>query len=323
MPTYILIFCLLFSLSLQADEGAAPAIPQADTSTALELQNVEPSESATQSKDGAQQVDKNEASAAADKNAAANSAVHELHQAVHEHDIKTLKKLLQQDDVDAGTYRDQHGCSLLMCALEGPHQFQSFDEPVLGDILKILLEHNVPVNHSSPLGMGMSPLMVAVQANYMHGVKLLLDQGADPNTSDKLKRTVLIWSIHSGDNEITHMLLDNYDVDVNAFSIYGESALMEAAAGGYLDVAKKLVAKRADVNAQGYRGLTALMLAAVAGHLDVVQFLVHKGARLDITDEHDHNALEHAMAHDQHAVVKWLKQKMQASRLALWGEHKG
>ena len=69
--------------------------------------------------------------------------------------------------------------------------------------------------------------------------------------------------------------------DVNALNQHGQTAIMNAAHHGQIDLVQLLIARGADLNRSAKYGLTALMLAVIGGHAAVVELLVRAGA--DIT----------------------------------------
>ena len=69
------------------------------------------------------------------------------------------------------------------------------------------------------------------------------------------------------------------DIDVNAKSRIGSTALMYAVRNNHLDVAKLLVARGADVNAQSSKGSSALSIAEKFGHQETSAFLRQSGAK--------------------------------------------
>jgi ankyrin repeat protein len=72
------------------------------------------------------------------------------------------------------------------------------------------------------------------------------------------------------------LLLAN-KADVNANENDLSTALHEAAAGGFRDVAELLLSKKADANAKDWLGKTPLMRAEAAGRKDVVELLRQHG----------------------------------------------
>src|SRR4029078_1338352 len=76
---------------------------------------------------------------------------------------------------------------------------------------------------------------------------------------------------------ITKLLLDR-GVSVNARSLYGHTALQDAASGGWEELCSLLLERGAKADVEDISGHTALGLAARWGHTDVVRRLLDAGA---------------------------------------------
>ena len=126
---------------------------------------------------------------------------------------------------------------------------------------------------------GSTPLMYAVLYGDADAVRLLLDNGADPNLRNEAGASALMWAV---DNlEKTRVLLQR-GADVNARSEDGRTALSIAASRfGSLAVVRLLLDSGADpsVKSPSYKGpLTPLSEAADVGDEAVVRLLIERGA---------------------------------------------
>lgn len=86
----------------------------------------------------------------------------------------------------------------------------------------------------------------------------------------------------------------------------GNTALMRAALGGYLDVVDLLLNQGADANMQSAQGGTALMQACYRGHADVVRRLLDAKASTRLQDAYDGTALMRAADGGHKDVVEIL-----------------
>ena len=124
--------------------------------------------------------------------------------------------------------------------------------------LASLLAAGEDVNAAEPRG-GMTPLMHAAVSGSPEAMKMLLDKGASPNTSNTAGVTALMMSVTD------------------------------------IDKVNLLLAKGADVNAVTKRGRSALLLAAMSdGSAPIVRLLIAKGANPNVVDAFKVNALNAA-----------------------------
>ena len=71
-------------------------------------------------------------------------------------------------------------------------------------------------------------------------------------------------------------------VDINSLDQYGQTALMNAACTGSVDVVRLLIERGAELNHSAKYHLTALMLAVINQNLEIVKLLVEGGANISI-----------------------------------------
>ncbi len=120
---------------------------------------------------------------------------------------------------------------------------------------------------------GVTPLTLACQRGSEGMVALLLERGADPNTTLR----------------------------------GGETVLMTAARTGRVGPVRALIARGAKVNARERRGQTALMWAAAEGNTEVVQCLIESGSELNATlPDSGFNAMFFAVRAGRAEVVRAL-----------------
>jgi ankyrin repeat protein len=139
---------------------------------------------------------------------------------------------------------------------------------------------------------GSTLLMHAAALGSPEAVKLLLDNGADPNAKNDLEATALI--LGAGNAEKARMLVEK-GADVNAHSKLGRTPLMIAAScDGCSATVKLLLDKGADPKAADKQGNTALNEAAWADNSASVKLLLAKGAGADTPDGEGYTPLASA-----------------------------
>ena len=126
---------------------------------------------------------------------------------------------------------------------------------------------------------GTTPLMQAVLYGDADSVRLLLEQGADPNIRNEAGATALMWAVD--DFQKTRLLVE-HGADVNARSDDGRTPILIAAAlFGNTGVVKLLLDRGADLSAKspdprGYA--TVLSEAARTGDASLMRLLIERGA---------------------------------------------
>ena len=178
----------------------------------------------------------------------------------HAEVVRTL--IEKKANVDA---RTKGGTTPLMLATWEPKRLEA---------AKLLLAAGA--NPSAKAKDGRTPLLIASgNGNNYQTVKLLLDAGADVTATTKENGDVLSVAAASGDTETTKILLTKPFVQRSK-----DIALMRAADGGRLEVAKLLLQNGADPNARLSDGRTAIQLAAARGHETLISLLAQAGAKV-------------------------------------------
>jgi ankyrin repeat protein len=108
-------------------------------------------------------------------------------------------------------------------------------------------------------------------------VDLLLDAGADPNTSLRGGETALMTAARTGRMGPVEALFA-HGADVNAKEASQQTALMWAAAEGHADVVRYLIKAGADFRSPLDSGFTPLLFAVREGRAEVAKALLAAGA---------------------------------------------
>ncbi len=157
-------------------------------------------------------------------------------------------------------------------------------------------------------GFGAAKLLEAARFGRLEAVRLLLDAGVDPNSSDGiLGGAALIEASKAGHTEIVKLLEDR-GANVDGADHQGVTGLMEAARAGHVSVARFLLDSGADVNAQeNIFGGTALLEAVRAGHERMVRLLLDRDADVNAPDKTGLNALSEATLRGRTQIVRLLR----------------
>ena len=157
-------------------------------------------------------------------------------------------------------------------------------------------------------------------------VTLLLDQDREIVVNDVLNHqthekgqttTPLIIAARNGNEEVVHVLLNIFCVDVEQTGtvvfdkeiIKGVTALWCAASAGYLCIVKLLLQSGAHVNHATETNSIPLRPACYDGRLDIVKYLVDNGADIDVPNKDKFTCLMTACYQEHFDVVEYLIQK--------------
>lgn len=125
-----------------------------------------------------------------------------------------------------------------------------------------------------------TPLRYSIARSNMELTKLLLDHGANPNTTRGGEP--FITTEASEENFEVIKLLVEHAATVDALNSHGATALHCAAEKNFADIVTYLLDHGAAVNSQITEGHTSLALAASAGHAETVKVLLDRGADVSI-----------------------------------------
>jgi ankyrin repeat protein len=127
-------------------------------------------------------------------------------------------------------------------------------------------------------GFGFTALMYASQMGYLDAVKILLQNGADPNLQNRYGVTALMLASGNGYSKAVIELIKS-GADPNLVNKYGASPLISAAGMGYADVVTILLKNGADPNKK--IGNMSVLYAAIHKNRDEVAKKLRKaGAKL-------------------------------------------
>lgn len=142
-----------------------------------------------------------------------------------------------------------------------------------------------------------------VREGNAHGVDLFLQAGFPPDTRDKKGIPVLCIAAREHNQAMVDLLIDA-GADVNLRSEdRGNTALMDAVAGGFPEIAEDLIEAGTDVNIQSRDGQTALVIAVGKGDVELCKKLLDAGANPDIEDKLGFSARKYAKLFHNEALI--------------------
>lgn len=144
-----------------------------------------------------------------------------------------------------------------------------------GDIAKMqnALNNGVDINAKDPSGM--PALFIAVEKNQLSATKFLLENGAYPDITDKENDTPLMRAMYYNRPEIAKLLIE-YGANVNT-SYNDDFVLTWATFNNYTDIVRLLIEKGANIECYNPVGCTPLIIAS-NGNYEICEFLIQNGA---------------------------------------------
>ena len=172
------------------------------------------------------------------------------------------------------------------------------------DIVELLLRKGADIHQTEPKNK-FNALLKAIQYEQSDIVKLLLDYGADPNSSDKFGVTALMYACQKGQENNVELLIES-GAEVNAQSLIKKSALLYALEYNYPEIATYLFENGADINQADIYNQSALLFAANYGYTALVEDLVEMGADINLKTKDDLTAAVIAQQHEYDDIVQFL-----------------
>lgn len=207
---------------------------------------------------------------------------------------ETVKSLLAINKNDVNKI-DLDGYSSLMLSCKHGHYF------TVTELLKAEADVNVESNS------GANSLLLAVSGNFKEITNILLEAGADPNSTNKQsgKTIVMLASQLNFINILDMLIKRKSNLDTQAPQ-GGESALLYASVAGNSAIVSALLAGGANIELCNNRGYSALMLASSRGHVGVMGVLLQYKADINKKDNFRMTAMDHAINKQKSQVIELL-----------------
>lgn len=185
------------------------------------------------------------------------------------------------------------------------------------DLVKEYLKNGADVNATNKSEQSL--LLIATLSNNIPMAELLVAKGANVNQQDNRKDSPFLYAGAAGHLELVKLYLKN-GARFDVFNRYNGSALIPACERGHIAVVK-LLANTANypINHVNRLGWTALMEAVVLGNgskkfKEIVQILIDAGCDINIPDNDQITALQHAKARGHVEIVSVLVQASKAQQ---------
>ena len=141
-----------------------------------------------------------------------------------------------------------------------------------------LLSQASGVRINEPGADNRAPLILACYQGHKRIVKLLLNNGADPDLATQFGITPLHVSCRAGNTKIVELLLNN-KADPNIVNVAGLAAIHHACFRGHTKILKMLLDAGADMNLKVYDEYTPYRIASVAAQQEVMKLLEARSRR--------------------------------------------
>jgi len=174
------------------------------------------------------------------------------------------------------------------------------------EVARALLDGGADADHTGPNSL--SALHLAAWFGKHELVDLLLDRGAAFPSTDSDLKSIMTFAASRRMSRLFGALHEKHGERIRE-TVDGGSFLLPAAAGGAVDVMKRLLADGADPNGADRYGNRSLHRAAAAGSLAAVELLLEGGAEIDARDALGRSAHDHADSQDKEAVATLLKDR--------------
>ena len=145
-----------------------------------------------------------------------------------------------------------------------------------GKLVSLILEHGADINTTN--NVGKTALMLAAESGYKDIVKYLIEMRAGIDLQDKQGYTALFIAVHAGNSEIVSLLI-NAGSDIQIKSNYGNTPLILAADAGHDEIVELLIDQGGAIDVINKSGNNALLVAMKRSDRNMAKILLDRGAK--------------------------------------------
>jgi len=158
---------------------------------------------------------------------------------------------------------------------------------------------------------GWTPLHGAIIMGHSSTIKLLFENGADPDIKDVEGYSPLLRLINDGNANVQECadLLLQQRIDLEAQSLSGETALILASKKGYTGIVRNLLSNEADLDARDVNGKNSLHYAALYGYSDIAETLLAGGLNKKMKDGFGKTPIDYAKRYGHESTFRVLTNK--------------
>jgi uncharacterized protein len=179
---------------------------------------------------------------------------------------------------------------------------------IKGRISKVEKYIRIGVNINGTDAEGDSALILAAHKGQFNRIKLLLENGANPNQKNIKEGITPIFSAILGSHSNVVKLLIEYGADLNATDNLGNTPLLASVYSNKSDqVTITLIEANSDVNFRNkLDGNYPLIVSTLIGNYSISKRLIDFGARKNVADKNGITPLEYAISAKNENLIKLL-----------------
>lgn len=201
------------------------------------------------------------------KLAAPSDRTQEIREIIQDGKVAELKDYLSENrNVKLINDLDDHGFSLL-------HLSARWNRV---EMTRILIDHGAEVDIR--LKNSSTPLHVAARFNCPEVAEVLLSSGARPSLVDSLNNNALHHAVRRRNKEMVYMLVRDTDIDVNAKTQVGLTALHLVCINGDKEICQTLLRHGADITAKTAELSTPLQVAIFSCNTSLAEMLIKQAS---------------------------------------------